>query len=49
MTKKPDVGTHHFRSGQTDEWRTVVSQSQQVELNARIGPDLLGYYGWPID
>ena len=40
------IETHHFRRGQVDEWRNVLTSSQQEKINRTIPAKLMHYFAW---
>jgi len=40
---------HHFRKGETDEWRRVMTRKQIAEANRRIPRALAKQMGWSLD
>jgi hypothetical protein len=40
---------NHFRSGNPDEWKTVLTAAQQARCLAIIGRDVLDHFGWSAD
>lgn len=46
MPEPPKKGQKHFRKGKLNEWRSVFSQRQQDQINAKVPDELLEFFDW---
>lgn len=49
LPRRPQAGDLNFRSGETDEWRTLMTRRQQARAASHISRDSAAAFGWPLD